>query len=57
MTTRDTLTIIGGIFLTIGPVMQTNAPTPTLFWVAQVMSALGGALITAGRFSSTPPKP
>lgn len=58
MNIKNILTLIGGIFTAVGPVMLLNAPNPTLFWLGQVLTALGGSLIGArGLFEDNTPKP
>ena len=47
MNTKNVLTLIGGILTAVGPVMLLNAPNPTLFWLGQVFTALGGSLLGA----------
>lgn len=44
MKTRDILTIAGAVCLAVGPAMMVNAPTPTLYWIGQILAAAGGAL-------------
>lgn len=53
MNTRDTLTLIGGVCIAVGPAMQTNAPSPKLFWLGSILTALGGALLASKAFTST----
>lgn len=58
MNTKNILTLIGGILTAVGPVMLLNAPTPTLFWLGQVFTALGGALVgSRGLFEKELPPP
>lgn len=52
MTTRNILSLIGGLCVAIGPVMQINAPSPTMFWLGMVLNAAGGALLASKAFTS-----
>lgn len=52
MTTRNWLTLAGGICLAIGPQMQLNAPNHWIFWLGNVVGTIGGVLVGAKAFSS-----
>jgi len=53
MNTRNVLSLIGGVLIAVGPVMQINAPAPWLFWLGMVLNAAGGALLASKAFTST----
>lgn len=56
MNIRNWLTLIGGVCVAVGPVMQIHAPSPTIYWTATVITALGGALLASKAFTSTEDK-
>lgn len=45
METRNIVTLIGAVLLSLGPVLAEAAPNTTLWWAGRIAQAVGGALL------------
>lgn len=53
MNTRNWLTLISGLCVALGPQMQLNAPAPWVFWLGNILTTAGGAILASKAFTST----
>ena len=53
---KNALTLIGGLFLVVGPVLVEAAPSSNLWWTGKILFAIGGFLVASrGMFETNKP--